>query len=313
MITLGIDTSNYTTSCALYNSETDEVIQRKKLLPVKHGEKGIRQSDAVFHHTAQLYPLIEELMSEADVKPDAFGVSDRPRDAQGSYMPCFTVGIGAAHCMASVLGVPVYGFSHQSGHIMAALYSAGKTDLKDKEFIAFHLSGGTTEALYVKPDRERMFNCEITGKTLDLNCGQVIDRAGVMLGLDFPCGKALESLALASDKSFSPKVSMKQGDCCLSGAENLCAKMLSDGEKAEDIAAFCIAYIGTAVEKMAEYAVNRFGNLPLVFAGGVSSDSIIRDKIKSRFSAIFAQPEYSCDNAAGTAILAFERGKNNGG
>ena len=48
---LGVDTSNYTTSCALYDSETGSVIQKKMLLPVKEGEKGLRQSDAVFHHT----------------------------------------------------------------------------------------------------------------------------------------------------------------------------------------------------------------------------------------------------------------------
>ena len=63
---LGIDTSNYTTSCALYNSDTDTVVHRKKLLPVKKGELGLRQSDAVFHHTVQLPELMRELFDGFD-------------------------------------------------------------------------------------------------------------------------------------------------------------------------------------------------------------------------------------------------------
>jgi N6-L-threonylcarbamoyladenine synthase len=47
----------------------------------------------------------------------------------------------------------------------------------------------------------------------------------------------------------------------------------------------------------------KYGELPLVFAGGVMSNSIIREIITSRFTAFFAEPEFSCDNAAGIAVL----------
>ena len=309
MITLGIDTSNYTTSCAVYNSDTGEVIQRKNLLPVKEGEKGIRQSDAVFHHTAQLHALITDLMQAFDGKIDAVGYSDRPRDADGSYMPCFTVGMNTALSIAGALRVPAYGFSHQAGHIMAALYSEGKTELLEKEFIAFHFSGGTTEALYVKPGKERIFNCEIIGKTLDLNCGQVIDRTGVMLGLSFPCGKELEALAEKSTRIFNTRPCLKGSDCCLSGVENLCADMLRQGESSEDIAAFCLSYIENTICGMAEAASDKYPGLPLVFSGGVTSNKAIRNSVQNKFNAFFAEPVFSCDNAAGTAILTYERGK----
>ncbi len=313
MITLGVDTSNYTTSCALYDSETGRISQRKKLLPVKPGEKGIRQSDAVFHHTAQLHLLLRDLFESEGAKPDAVGASSRPRDVEGSYMPCFTVGEGAADGIASALGVPFFTFSHQAGHVMAALYSCGKTELVKESFIAFHFSGGTTEALYVTPDKDKIFNCEIIGKTLDINCGQVIDRAGVMLGLDFPCGRELESLAKKSGKTFNPKVCVKDGSCCLSGAENLCSDMLSGGSPKEDVARFAIDYVGKTIEKMALSASELYPGVPMIFAGGVSSDTIIRERIESKFGASFAQPEFSCDNAAGTALLAYERGKTDGG
>lgn len=312
MLTLGIDTSNYTTSCAIYDSENGEVVQKKLLLPVKEGEKGLRQSDAVFHHTARLWSLVEELFGNRKLEIDAVGVSEKPRDVEGSYMPCFLVGVNAARCVAAALNKPVYGFSHQAGHIMAALYSADKLELKDKKFIAFHVSGGTTEMLLVSPNAERAFDVEIIGETLDLNGGQAVDRAGVMLGLKFPCGKELEKLALASDKIFNPKICVKEGNCSLSGLENKCAAMNKKGDSAEDISRFCLDFIGKTIEIMTEYALEKYGDLPLVYAGGVMSNSIIRSRIESKFNAVFAKPDFSCDNAAGTAVLAALKGAANG-
>lgn len=304
MRTLGIDTSNYTTSASIYDSETGEVFQQKLLLPVKEGEKGLRQSDAVFHHTARLYPLVEKLFERCGTEFDAIGVSEKPRDAEGSYMPCFLVGVNAARCVGAATAKPVYGFSHQAGHIAAALYSSGKMNLMNEKFIAFHVSGGTSEMLLVSPGSERVFDVEIIGGTSDLNCGQAVDRAGVMMGLSFPCGMELERLALGSDKVFNPKVCVKDGKCSLSGLENQCRKMLDAGESKEDTARYCLDFICKTLEKMTEYALSEYGDLPLVFAGGVMSNSIIRNKIRSRFGASFAQPEFSCDNAAGVAILA---------
>lgn len=308
MLTLGIDTSNYTTSAAVYDSESGSVVQKKLLLPVKDGEKGLRQSDAVFHHTARLWPLVEELFGEQKVNIDAVGVSAKPRDAEGSYMPCFLVGVNAARCVAAAVNKPVYEFSHQAGHIMAALYSAERIELINERFIAFHVSGGTTEMLLVSPGKDKPFEVEIIGETLDLNCGQAVDRAGVMMGLKFPCGKELEKLALTCDTVYNPKIFVKDGNCSLSGLENQCAKMHSCGESDACVARYCLDFIGKTIEKMADFAIEKHGKLPLVFAGGVMSNSIIRERILGKFDASFAHPDFSCDNAAGTAILAALKG-----
>ena len=91
----GIDTSNYTTSVAVFDGE--HIIQNKKLLTVKKGERGLRQSDALFQHTVNLPVLISKLKSEiGDADIEAFGVSNRPRNIEGSYMPCFLAGESAA-------------------------------------------------------------------------------------------------------------------------------------------------------------------------------------------------------------------------
>ena len=309
MLTLGIDTSNYTTSVCLYDSVKNEIYQKKLLLPVKEGEKGLRQSDAVFHHTARLHPLMKELFEEHGGEIDAIGVSEKPRDTEGSYMPCFLVGVNTANCIGSATGKPVYGFSHQSGHIAAALYSCGRTELIKEKFIAFHVSGGTSEMLLVSPDDERIFNIKIIGETLDLNCGQAVDRAGVMMGLSFPCGKELEKLALKCKDKYNPKICVKDGDCSLSGLENQCRKMLDGGESHENIARYCIDFVAKTVEKMTDYAIENYGNLPIIYAGGVMSNSIIRERITSRYkNASFAHPDFSCDNAAGIAYLASLKG-----
>ncbi len=308
MLTLGIDTSNYTTSACIYNSESGEMLQKKLLLPVKQGEKGLRQSDAVFHHTSRLYPLVRELFEQVDGQIEAIGVSQKPRDAEGSYMPCFLVGVNAAECIGAAMHKPVYGFSHQAGHIAAALYSSKKINLINERFIAFHVSGGTSEMLLVTPDAERAFDIKIIGETLDLNCGQAVDRAGVMMGLSFPCGKELEALALKSEKSYNPKICVKDGCCSLSGLENQCKKLLDGGECRENVARYCIDFVAKTVEKMTEYAIAEYGEFPLVYAGGVMSNSIIRNRIQSKFNASFAEPDFSCDNAAGTAYLAYLKG-----
>ncbi|MGN0553209.1 MAG: peptidase M22 [Oscillospiraceae bacterium] len=303
-IYLGIDTSNYTTSTALIDTDSMKAVQSKKLLPVKEGELGLRQSDAVFHHTKQLPEMISSLFENNTVKPDAIGVSVRPRNIEGSYMPCFLCGEGLADSLGAVNKLPVYKTSHQIGHILAALYSSKKLELIHERFIAFHVSGGTTDCLLVEPDKDKVFEITEIGTSLDIKAGQAIDRAGLMLGLQFPCGKELENLAEKSDKKYKPKAVLKNGSCCLSGLENQCRKMLDDGEKKEDIANFCLSSIFSAVYSMTEFALNNYGNLPIVYAGGVMSDKIIRDKLLQRFDAYFAEPDFSCDNAVGTAVFA---------
>ena len=301
---LGIDTNNYTTSVAIYDDINNTVISCKKLLPVKEGEKGIRQSDAVFHHTVQLPQLINDLTNKFNGKISSVGVSVKPCNEEGSYMPCFLTGISTAQAVSSFMNIPLYKFSHQDGHIAAALYSAKKLDLIGKDFFAFHISGGTSQVLKVSPF-DKYYNTKIISDSLDLKAGQAIDRVGVMLGLAFPCGPELEKLALKSSLPLKKvKVFRRDGKFSLSGVENKCKKMFDDGEKPEDIAFYCINYIRSALDDTVKEIIEKFGEFPLVFSGGVMSNSIIRNDFISRYNAYFAEPQYSSDNACGIAILS---------
>ena len=300
---LGIDTSNYTTSSALYDTTSGIMLQKKKLLPVKDGSIGLRQSDAVFHHTRQL-PEIFEGLGVDGIKLDGIGVSIRPRLAEGSYMPCFLCGEGLARSLSVITGTPVFRTSHQAGHILAALFSADKINYINAPFLAFHVSGGTTDCLLCRPDKEKIIDIEQVSTSLDLKAGQAVDRTGVMLGLDFPCGKELEKLAVRSSVKYKIKPVLKEMNCSLSGLENKCIKMKSDGDLPENIANFCFSYIYETIKAMTLQAKKVYGDIPVVYAGGVMSNSLIRKKIQLCFSADFAEPEFSCDNAAGLALFA---------
>lgn len=305
MIYLGIDTSNYTTSAAIFDSTHGIVADERKLLPVKPGEVGLRQADAVFHHTAALHTMIENAFNKAGVRPDKIAVSTAPTDAQGSYMPCFTVGMGTAESIAAAMGIPCVYFSHQAGHITAAVYSSGKKELFSEEFIAFHVSGGTTEAVKITPDRNRVFTSELVAKSMDLKAGQAIDRVGKMLGLSFPSGRELDALALQSEKKYKIKPFMKDGNPSLSGLQNKCEQLLNKGEPPCDIAAYCIQYIISAVDLMTAELEKKYPGLPFVYSGGVMSNSLARKILPQRHNAVFSAPGFSSDNACGTAVLAY--------
>ena len=304
---LGVDTSNYTTSVAVFNCGERSITQEKRLLPVREGELGLRQSDAVFHHTKQLPEMVERLAEKyGGFSLEAVAASVRPRNTEGSYMPCFLCGEGLGRSLSTVNKLPFYSTSHQVGHILAALYSAGKLPYVNERFIAFHVSGGTTDCLLCEPDDDLIIKITEIGTSLDLKAGQAVDRCGLMLGLRFPCGAELEKLAERSDKKVKIRPVIKDGNCCLSGVENKCRQMTERGASPEDTARFCLDFIGETIIAMTLAAKDKCGDLPLVFAGGVMSDAIIRRSVTERFNgASFAAPEFSCDNAAGVAIYGW--------
>ena len=303
MLVLGLDTSNYTTSAALFDGHNG--CNQGRLLDVRPGELGLRQSDALFQHVKHLPQVISTLVGEGGLEElQAVGASTRPRAVEGSYMPCFLAGASQGQVLAQVFGVPFYGFSHQQGHLAAAAWSAGRLDLLDRPFLAWHLSGGTTELLRVEPGLGGTApQAEILGGTSDISAGQLIDRTGVLLGLAFPAGKALEVLYDQADTAKNDRVKHKELTFSLSGMENRVKGMLEAGEKPANIARFTLDTVVGIVLRVTQEAQRRFPGLPVLCSGGVASNAQLRAALESNCSALFAQPQYSTDNAMGTAIL----------
>lgn len=301
MIALGFDTSNYTTSIAYYSSA--DYLNCSQLLPVKEGELGLRQSDAVFHHTQSLPALSGRLFSHVDIRHVAcVGVSTKPRMVDGSYMPCFTVGYSHAKMLSEALGVPLVECSHQQGHVATALYTAGRQDLMDCKHLAWHLSGGTTELLLVEPDGYSV-RCTKIGGTTDISAGQLIDRTGQMLKLPFPAGKHIDLLGRDAVNSDLYKVKCNDLYFSLSGIQNKVQQYFDNCHDPAETAGYALRCVCCAVATVTQKAIDLNPGLPVVCSGGVASNSTLRAAMR-KFDAVFAPAEYSRDNALGVAIIA---------
>ena len=303
MSVLGLDTSNYTTSVAVFDGCSGQNVSR--LLQVRPGELGLRQSDALFQHVKRLPELFSALADAADLSQvQAVGASTRPRAVEGSYMPCFLAGASQGRCLAQTLDVPFFEHSHQQGHLAAAAWSAGKLELLDKPFLAWHLSGGTTELLKVEPDGVRV-QAEIIGGTSDISAGQHIDRAGVLLGLSFPAGKALDELAGEMSENQGYPVKLNELTFSLSGMENKVRQLVTSGCPSREVAGFVLDTIASVVLRTTRKAQEQWPGLPVLCSGGVASNRRLRQVMEQECGALFAKPQYSTDNAMGTAILTW--------
>ena len=299
MSVIGFDTSNYTTSIAFFDGVGGENVS--KLLPVKAGELGLRQSDAVFSHIKSLPELSGRLFSNmGTVEVEAIGVSTRPRAVEGSYMPCFMVGYSHAKLLSDLFHVPLVEVSHQQGHVAASLWSAGRLDLMDQPHLAWHLSGGTTELLLVEPEGKNV-RCTKIGGTSDISAGQLIDRTGQLLNLPFPSGKHLDQLSQESSGTDYFKVKCDHCVFSLSGVQNK-VQQYSQGHNEADTAAYALRCICHAVLSASKQAQREYPGLPIVFSGGVASNSMLRKEL-SALQSVFSEPQYSTDNAMGVAVL----------
>ncbi|WP_294500651.1 glycoprotease [uncultured Gemmiger sp.] len=303
MLTLGFDTSNYATSLAVFDTDAGEVVcDAKRFLPVRQGQLGLRQSDAVFHHTAALPDLMSQIAAQTDLtKVEAVGVSEKPRPLEGSYMPCFLTGVSAASAFALARGIPLVRSTHQQGHIAAALFAAAGPDLFDQKALVFHVSGGTTDLLLCQGPNP----VACLGTSSDLYAGQAVDRLGVRLGYAFPAGAEVSRLAACCQEKIRPKASVRGMQCSLSGLENQCVQLLEQGQSPEYVCKYCLLCVAETLYRMARGALEKYPGLPVVFAGGVMSNEMVREYITARLSnACFVPGKFASDNAIGISILA---------
>ncbi len=303
MLILGVDTSNYATSLAVLDAASMRLVcDVKRFLPVREGQLGLRQSDAVFHHTQALPELLAELGKQVDLrKIGAMGVSARPRPVDGSYMPCFTTGVTFAKGMTMLHGVPLIMSTHQQGHIASALFACGEPELFERETLVFHVSGGTTDLLHCKGEQV----LAQLGTSSDLYAGQAVDRIGVRLGFAFPAGVEVSRLALTCEEEIHPKVSVRGCTCSLSGLENQCVALLEKGCSPAYVAKFCLLAVARTLEKMMLAALREHPGLPVIFAGGVMSSPVVRAYMQKKHPAVrFVDGKFASDNAIGISVIA---------
>ena len=300
---LAVDTSCYTTSMIVIDRETGQILfELNKNLAVKPGERGLRQSEGFFQHVHQLTASFEALSHSVDAKKiSAIAVSTRPRPLESSYMPVFHAGLLFCTNLSNALGIPLGTYSHQEGHLMAAIRTSGLTS-SPEWFYGLHLSGGTTEILKVKT-LDDGFEETLVGGTLDLNFGQLIDRIGVKLGIQFPCGKEMDALAKLEPHDDAYKMKLKTDlTFNLSGLENKYMQLLETHS-----ASYICTHIFNTIAGILMLLIKPLpSEYPIVLSGGVASNSLICSLLKRELNdktLYFAQPEYARDNALGIAEL----------
>lgn len=304
---LGIDTSAYTTSIAVVDQDTGDIlINLRKVLAVPLGQKGLRQQEAVFQHIKNF----EELYSSIDIdlkNISIVSVSSRPRRIQGSYMPVFTVGQNYGKVIAKTLNCSYLEYSHQENHISASLIDHYKEVASD--ILAIHISGGTTEFLRAEKSNKGYIT-EIVGGSKDITFGQLIDRIGTYMAFSFPCGLHMEEFIKGYknfDKIKYPTIS-KSPYINLSGMENFYNNLIDKNKyKKESIIYSLFEYVAHCIINVIYFLEKDLYFNTISITGGVAANSIIRDIITSKFSEkykmIFPSIEYSSDNAVGLAYL----------
>lgn len=307
---LGIDTSCYTTSAAIYD-EDGSIHEERIVLSVKLGKRGLSQSEMVYQHVRNLPKLFKKLSVYAqDIK--GIGVSAFPRRRADSFMPAFLVGKGSAEILGNVLHVPVYEFSHQENHAMAAICDF--KELWGKKLYVMHLSGGTNDVLKVDWENDQMVISDVM-HSLDITAGQYIDRIGVSLGLKFPCGHELEILASKGKGTYTPPIANVKGAFSFAGPETKVQKdILLKKYTKEDISQGVLKTIADALIKGLSKA-NLDVNRGFIAIGGVMANMYLRERLvqfanKKGMSMYFAKSKYSTDNSTGNAFGAYMRYKN---
>jgi N6-L-threonylcarbamoyladenine synthase len=304
---LGLDTSAYTASVALVG-QSGLVREARRMVAVPAGKRGVRPSEALFHHVQALPALVEDVWRGEALAVVA--VSTRPRPEPDSYLPPFLAGALVARTIAHAVGVPIVETTHQEGHVAAGRWDAGGpgTDW----FWAVHISGGTTELLRVQP-AARGFAIAPVGRTADLYAGQLVDRVGVRLGLPFPSGEALERLAAtARDRLVLPVGAPFWHDglwrISWSGPEAAAMRAIEAGADPAAVARGVEDALARGLSKwIARATAGEPG--PVLVVGGVAANRRLRttlaERLGPRYPLFFAAPQFSRDNAVGVAWIGW--------
>jgi N6-L-threonylcarbamoyladenine synthase len=303
-LVLGLDTSNYTTSVAVTDVDSKEILADERiLLTVRPGEKGLRQSDALYQHWNNLPVLLERVLPLYGKELAAVAASEKPRAQEGSYMPVFTAGVNAARMLAAQSGMPLYLCSHQEGHIRAAAYGNGVDPDAGEPMLCAHLSGGTLELVLRGADG----SVEIAGGTKDISYGQLLDRMGVDLGYPFPAGKSIDDLAAgyASEGLKNPfsRVFTQKTYLNLSGLETqLKSAEFTKSLSKETVAYFAMERIAESFCAIADEALAQTGAKTLLVTGGVACSRFLRQYCKDK-NYVFGDARLCSDNAVGVSLF----------
>ncbi|MDR9418726.1 tRNA (adenosine(37)-N6)-threonylcarbamoyltransferase complex transferase subunit TsaD [Gracilimonas sp.] len=312
---LAIESSCDDTSAAVL---TDQGIQSNIIasqsVHLKFG--GVVPELASRAHQKTITQTVEQALEEADVSIEdieAIAVTQGP-----GLLGSLLVGICFAKGLALSRNIPLIGVNHMAAHIYANFIDHEP----DFPLISLTVSGGHTQLVHVKS----AFKHEIIGETRDDAAGEAFDKIGKLLGLPYPAGPHMDKLAKEGDPNFHkfPQALLHKGlDFSFSGLKTSVLYYLQEKEDEwiqdhlNDICASVSFAIAEVLVKKLKKAIQKTGVKTVLLAGGVSANSMLREKAQQMANEMdvqlyYAKISYCTDNAAMIAItgkMKAERGQ----
>ena len=321
-LTLGIETSCDETAVSVVADGRfvlSNVINTQIGIHTQFG--GVVPEIASRRHLEKINDVIEGALSEADVSIqdiDLVGVTYGP-----GLVGALLIGVAAAKSIAYACDIPLVGVNHMHGHIAANYLEHHELE---PPFMALVVSGGHTNIVNV-PDYNR---CEKIGGTRDDAAGEAFDKVARVIGLGYPGGPKVDKAAREGDRDAVAfkRVWLEPGsyDFSFSGLKTQALNYLNTERQAgreirvNDVAA---SFQEAVVEVLAEKAVSaalEFGQKRIVMAGGVASNTRLRELISEKAGAhgievLRPSPALCTDNGAmiaSAAYYAYRSGERSG-
>ncbi len=309
---LGIETSCDETGVAVYD-DTQGLLSHELYSQVKlHADYGgVVPELASRDHVRKIIPLIEKALHDADTRgQDLDGVAF----TQGpGLVGALLVGSSVGRALAYAWGVPAVGVHHMEGHLLAPMLEARAPEFP---FVALLVSGGHSMLVKVAG----MGQYEVLGESIDDAAGEAFDKTAKLLGLDYPGGPLLARLAEQGEPGhykFPRPMTDRPGlDFSFSGLKTFAANTIRDAaddkQTHANIAyAFQEAVVDTLIIKCRR-ALKQTGMKRLVIAGGVSANTMLRDKMQQLMrdlngEVFYPALEYCTDNGAMIAYAGMQR------
>ncbi len=288
MLSLGIESTAHTFSCAVLEKKGKQVKIRSDVRKIYHPPEGegIHPREAARHHAENSPIILSESLKKARVRISDIDIISYA--AGPGLGPCLRIGAVVARSLASYYDIPIYPVNHAIGHI-----ELGKMLTGAKDPLVLLVSGGHTMLLAFHSKKWRVF-----GETLDITLGQLIDQIGRYAGFASPCGAKIEELASKSTDYQSLPYVVKGNDVSFSGLLSATKRIIPKGL---EVACFSLqetafSMIGEATER----ALSFTGKKELLVVGGVAANrrlSEILTKVCKRHDCkFFVSPkEYAGD------------------
>jgi N6-L-threonylcarbamoyladenine synthase len=310
MKVLGIETSCDDTGVAIYDSEKGLLAHKlHSQIDIHSQYGGVVPELASRDHIRKTLPLIKEVMKIAKVN----NIDGIAYTAGPGLIGALLVGATIAKSLGFAWNIPTIGVHHMEAHLLAPMLEENPPDFP---FVALLVSGGHTMLVEVSS----FGKYQVLGETLDDAAGEAFDKVAKMLGLPYPGGPEVAALAeQGKPKRFffpRPMVDRPGLDFSFSGLKTFALNTLhengEDPQTKADIAhAFQEAVVDTLVIKC-KRALKQTNLKQLLIGGGVSANSLLREKLKimakkQQIDVIYPRLEFCTDNGAMIAYAGFRR------